>query len=419
MVATSTSEAPLRGREWPAVVGIVLLAACLFPPITSVGPLTGEIESGTGLSTGSIGLLITLPVLAFGLISPFAPRLAQAYGMERAIFGCLIASIAGIGMRTLPGVAPLFAGTVIVGGAGAVAMALVPALIKRDFPHRQGTMTAAYAAVLGAASGIAAAIAVPLATDLDLGWEGALGFWALPVAVTAAVWLPRALASGPATLAIGVPAARDGLRLLVRMPLAWIVTAYWGLQAFSFYTTVGWLPEILIAEGLSEAGAGVMLSACQIAGVVSSLAIPALAERRPDQRHLAIATSLLGLAGLLGLWLGGADAVLVWVTLIGLSQGSALALGLMFFVLRSRDHSVAAGLAGMGQSGGYLFAAAGPALGGLLHDMTGGWGAVLALLGAAAFMQLVVGLEGGRDREVYYEGTTSEDAATSPTPEAR
>lgn len=92
-------------------VGIVLLAANLRPALTSVAPLIGQIRTDTGMSNGVAGLLTTLPLLAFGLLSPGAPLLARRFGVLRdatrgwtvplvlllAITVCLLAAGLGAG----------------------------------------------------------------------------------------------------------------------------------------------------------------------------------------------------------------------------------------------------------------------------------------------------------------------------------
>ncbi|MNU08571.1 putative transporter YycB [compost metagenome] len=54
----------------------------------------------------------------------------------------------------------------------------------------------------------------------------------------------------------------------------------------------------------------------------------------------------------------------------------------------------------MAQSVGYLLAAAGPALFGLLHDATHSWNGPLALLAAASLLLFVAGMGAGRDKYV-------------------
>src|SRR3712207_9178847 len=79
-----------RLRIFVLVLGIVLLAANLRPAITGVAPLIGQIRADTGISNGVAGLLTTLPLLAFGLLSPIAPRVARRFGMERVLLASLL-----------------------------------------------------------------------------------------------------------------------------------------------------------------------------------------------------------------------------------------------------------------------------------------------------------------------------------------
>src|SRR3712207_9312233 len=88
--ATSDHRPPSRLRGLLLVLAIVLLAANLRPALTSVAPLIGQIRTDTGISNGVAGLLTTLPLLAFGLLSPVAPRLAHRFGMERTVLGSLL-----------------------------------------------------------------------------------------------------------------------------------------------------------------------------------------------------------------------------------------------------------------------------------------------------------------------------------------
>src|SRR4028119_1623745 len=97
--ATATSGLRLssRIRGLLLVLAIVLLAANLRPALTSVAPLIGQIRTDAGLSNGVAGLLTTLPLLAFGVLSPVAPRLARRFGLERMLLMSLLVR-AGAGL---------------------------------------------------------------------------------------------------------------------------------------------------------------------------------------------------------------------------------------------------------------------------------------------------------------------------------
>lgn len=97
----------------------------------------------------------------------------------------------------------------------------------------------------------------------------------------------------------------------------------------------------------------------------------------------------------------------VWAICIGIAGGFAFGLAMMFFSLRTRSTQEASELSGMAQSIGYLLAAMGPALFGLLHDATNSWNGPLALLAAASVLLLVAGLGAGSSR---YVGDATEPA---------
>ena len=389
------------------VAGIVLAAANLRGALTSVGPLVGEIRADTGISGGAAGLLTTLPLLCFAALSLLAPALARRFGMERVLTGSLLLLVAGIALRSAPPVAALFSGTVVLGLAIAVGNVLLPSLVKRDFPAHTGLLTGVYITVMNSGAALGAGVSVPLARQGDFGWRGALGVWALLALVAAIVWLFLLRGGRPVgSAAAATPRGERSYGGLWRSPLAWRITLFMGLQSVVFYASIAWLPEVLQGDGLGAAQAGWMVSLMQFVGIPAALFAPILAGRRPSQRGFLAAAALLSGAGILGLLLqGGAGgaATVLWVSLLGLGQGASISLALILFALRTTDAGEAAALSGMAQSAGYLLAAAGPLLFGVLHDLTQSWSLPLALLFAVAMGLLFAGLGAGRDAYVTPE----------------
>jgi CP family cyanate transporter-like MFS transporter len=387
-----------RLHSFLLILGIMLLAANLRPALTGVAPLIGQIRAETGISNGVAGLLTTLPLLAFGLLSPIAPRVARRFGMERALLASLLVLAAGILLRWAGAVAALFLGTTILGAAIALANVLLPSLVKREFPAHAGLMTSVYSTSLGISAALAAGVSVPLAQLDGVGWQGALVVWALPALLAAVAWLPQLGRSDrPAD-----PSARSspGLRDLWRSPLAWQVTLFMGLQSLSYYVTLTWLPEILQEGGMGATRAGWMLGLSQAVAIVTMFLAPMIAERRPSQRGVvAVGVGVSG-AGALGLLVAGSTASTLWVVLLGLGQGATFSLALTFFALRAPDSGHAAALSSMAQSVGYLLAAGGPSLFGVLRDATGSWKVPLALLLTVTVCLLIAGLGASRDASV-------------------
>jgi CP family cyanate transporter-like MFS transporter len=384
--------------SWPIIIGIVLIALTMRSPLTSVGPLVGSIRESLGLSNTAAGLLTTLPLLAFSLLSPFTPVLARRFGVERTMLYALVLLMAGIAIRSLGATVSLMAGTVLLGLAIAVCNVLIPSLVKRDFSHNVGLMTGVYSVSMNLFGAIASGVSIPLARNLGFGWTGALGIWGALALLAALFWFPQARAShASARAATGGASSR---RSLWRSPLAWMITLFMGMQSLLFYVLIAWLPEIMTSRGLSEDSAGWMLSLFQVAALPVSFIVPIIAGRMKNQRLLVIIMTILLFVSLGGLYFGGNAFISLWTILLGIGGGCAFSLAMIFLSLRTKDAHDAASLSGMSQSVGYLLAATGPALFGLFHDITASWNFPLLLLFVVSALVLIAGLGASKNQTV-------------------
>lgn len=358
------------------ILAIIAVALNQRPAVVAIAPLADQVRNDTGLSSALVGLLTALPVLCFGAFAPVAPRLALRIGLERAIAVSLVLLATGIGLRLLTPLALLYAGTLLAGGAIALANVIIPAYVKREF-HRPGVVMGVYTASLNVGAAAAAAITVPLAGALGLDWRGALGMWLTLALAALAFWLPATARSGRTSPTPGAP---TGSWSLLHVPLARQVTVYFGLQSALFYSFAAWLPTLLVDAGLTVREGGLLLGLNNLVGAAGALVAPALAGRMRTQRPLLLAVIGAYLIGLGGLLLTPDRGTVVWVSVFGIAQGAGFALALTFTVLRSATPSIAARLGGVAQCLGYLLAACGPLALGALNDLTGGWSWPLALL---------------------------------------
>lgn len=384
-------------QRYLLIAGIVLIAINLRPALASVGPLVGAIRESTGLSNTLLGLLTTLPLIAFGLLSTLTPLFTRKLGIEGTLTGALLLLTAGILLRAVPSTLALFGGTLMLGIAIAFGNVLLPGLVKRNFSHRSGSMTSLYSSVMGIGAAIGAGVSVPLAEEAGLGWRWALASWAALSLIALLVWLPQL---SHAKRSDQKRSFRKAMKDLGGSLLAWQVALFMGFQSFAFYVILAWLPEILQDRGLDPAYAGWMLSLSQGTGVFGTLLIPTWAEKLRDQRGLVWLVAVLEGISLLGLMLPDTVWVPLWVSMIGFSLGGSFGLALLFIVLRSNDTETATELSGMSQSIGYLLAAVGPALFGGLHDLTGAWLIPLSLLFVVAVVKLTMGLGAGKPANV-------------------
>lgn len=393
------SSPPIAGRfATPLlVIGLLLIAANLRAPVTGVGPLLDMLRAHFHLSAGSAGLLTTLPLLAFALMSPVAARLGQHHGLARSLLLAMAVLLAGILLRSSGPLVALFAGTLLIGGAIAVGNVLLPALVKRDFPGHVTTLTAAYALTMGIAAGLASVVAIPLSGLSQHGWNIALASSAVLAGLALLVWWPQVRA--PAKTATREHTALPLAKPVWRYTLAWQVTLFFGLNSLVYYVVISWLPAMLQEAGFSAGRTGTLHGVLQIASALPGLVLIPLLRHREDLRVAAVAVTLLSLLGLSGLLLAPAWSLL-WCMAYGFGAGAGIILALAFVSLRSASVYTAAALSGMAQCLGYLLAASGPTLTGLLHDRSGSWQHTLWLCMGCAIIQAVLGLHAGRARRL-------------------
>ncbi|HDU4347375.1 TPA: CynX/NimT family MFS transporter [Klebsiella aerogenes] len=378
------------------IVGILFIAATLRVTFTGIAPLLDAIRAEYQLTTAQTGLLTTLPLLAFGLVSPLAAGVARRFGIERSLLLAMVIICLGIGLRSLPSAAWLYIGTALIGCGIALGNVLLPGLIKRDFSGHVARMTGAYSITMGAAAAAGSAMVVPLALA-GFGWRGALLLLMVFPLLALLLWLPQARrqATTPMT---GSGAAHN--RGIWRSALAWQVTLFLGINSLVYYVIVGWLPAILQSMGYSEAQAGSLHGLLQLATASPGLAIPLVLHRLKDQRGIAVLVALMCVVSTLGLWLLPGQAV-IWTLIFGFGSGATMILGLTFIGLRASSAHQAAALSGMAQTIGYLLAACGPPLIGKIHDAYGDWHIPLIIVALIAVVMALFGALAGRAREIH------------------
>lgn len=383
----------LRGRAARIVLGasLVLIAFNLRPLFSSLSVLLPEVMRATGLSTAGASLLTTLPVLCLGLFAPFAPRLAQSYGAERALLGALALLAVGTGLRWFESVPLLFVATFLAGGAIAIGNVLLPGLVKRDFAGSAALMTGLYTMALCAGSAAAAGLTLPIERLVAGSWSGALAAWAVPTLLVLLIWIPQALGSRQQV-------SHRGFRVvgLWRDRLAWQVTLFMGLQSALAYCIFGWLAPILRERGFDAATAGAIASVSVMAQVITCLAVPSVAVRLKDQRGVNVVLVAIAVVALLGILFAPTSTVLFWAVLQGIGQGGLIAAAMTIIVLRSPDSHVAAHLSGMAQGVGYVLAAFGPLLVGLIRGWTGSFSESAFLFVALGLGAAIMGFGAGR-----------------------
>ena len=378
-------------RHFALGFGLILIAFNLRPLFASLSVLLSDMLHQQVLTSTQAGYLTTLPVLCLGIFAPLAPWLSQRIGNKRSLLVVMLLLTAGTAIRGQGNLFPLFLGSAMAGMAIAIGNVLLPAIVKKEFPHAIALMTGSYTMALCAGAAAAAAGTLPLVKWLDTTWATGLALWALPAGVVLLLWIPYAARSERVQLN-----KQSRVTGLWRDALAWQVTCFMGLQSALGYSIFGWIVPILHDRGLEEVQAGLILSVSIIVQLIACFVLPSLAVRCKNQSLTNVVLALAAAIGFLGMLFGPIEWVWEFSVLQGVGQGGLFALALTVIVLRSPDARVATHLSGMAQSVGYTMAALGPLLIGVLHSLIGnyaasGWWFTALCLGAA-----VSGLKAGR-----------------------
>ncbi|MBU9713109.1 CynX/NimT family MFS transporter [Evansella tamaricis] len=397
---TITKLQYLFSRRVVIILGIIFVSFNLRPAITAVGPLVSDIRLDLGISNSLAGLITTLPLLSFAIFSLLAPKLGNRFGKEVMVFAGLITLMCGILIRSTGFTITLFFGTALVGIGIGIANVILPSIVKNSFPERIGLLTGIYTTSMSSFAALGSGISVPLAINLNLGWQYALIIWSGFTIVAIVIWVPQLRKSEHHSN----PNVTMPGNSIWKSNIAWQVTIFMGLQSFLFYCMIAWLPEILSSSNISLAAAGWLVSAMQIAGLPMTFLTPIFANKFQNQKGIVLFIGILYLFGISGILFGSNLGVLTaGILLIGAGQGASISLSLTLIGLRAANGQEAVELSGMAQSVGYALAALGPVLMGYLLDLTGSSTVLLYVFLAVVLIMIAAGFGAGRNRTVFNE----------------
>ena len=390
-----------RNRKLYFLLCIIFLGFITRVPLTSISPLLGMIKGEYGISNSTAGILTTIPLAVFAACSSFIPSIAQRLRRGTTIvLGALIISC-GILIRAYCGFSGLFIGTALIAVGIAIMNVLISAVIKWKFPEKGAAITGIYITAMNTTNSIALGIGGRLGAMI--GWKNATSMWVFLGLAAAVFVLPvvKALnSSEPEKIHdTGEKTPGTASASMFRSPMAWWITAFFGMQSLLFFCTMSWLPTILASRGLSSDEVGYYAFVYIVISMPTCLVVPFIAGKLKEQKLLALLLGCFYLAGyVLLLTANTGAAVFLSVSLIGLCSGGLFSLVLSYRVLRGRDRSEVERLAAMSESVGYLFAAVGPVLLGAVADFTGDWQASITIMAVIVLFQTFAAWKGGRNR---------------------
>lgn len=378
--------------NWLLFAGVLLIAANLRAPITSVGVVLPTIQETLHLSHTEVSIIAIIPLLAFAVISLIVARISHRYGMARVLFVALLLIFVGVSLRSITNSTLLYVGTLLIGVGIAFGNVLAPGVIKSKFPYRIGIMTAWYTVVMNIFGALSSYSAAPLLHHFN--YNIALGAIGVVTVIAIIVWVPQLRSHDT-----HAQATQTSHVNVWKSPLSWRITLLMGGQSLIFYSLINWLPEFLLTYDISVERAGLYLSILQLVIIPFTFVIPIYAVRLQSQVGLTAFAGALFTTGVLILMIFPQWAF-ISIIVIGIACGFAFGLVNTFFSLRAENGLTAAKLAGMSQAVGYLFACIGPLMFGLLHDLTGTWTWSLAILLVTAIAMMFIAAGAGRQTTI-------------------
>jgi CP family cyanate transporter-like MFS transporter len=378
----------VKANRQPLMLAVVaMVGLALRPFLTGVGPVATPISAETGLSMQGLSALTLLPILLMGAGAFLGPAIQARLGAKRAAVLALLVLSLGSGLRLGAHSALDMLGSAMLLGVGAaVVQAVFPTIIKREFPRGINLAMGLYAAMM-MGGGAFGAQAAPLIAAWSGSWRLALGWLALPAALTAllvALALPREPRKPQGS--------GQGLWRWLRLPRVWLLMACFGLINGGYSSSVAWLAPAFQDLGWSAGASGGLLAVLAVGQAVSALVTPVLASRGSDRRPwlgICLAMQVLGFAMLV---LRPEAAPYPIAFLLGAGLGGCFSLMMIVALDHLPDPAQAGALAALMQGGGFLLAAIPPWLLALLHDLTGsftpGWTMHLAAVLAVCVLAL-------------------------------
>ena len=389
-----------------ALSGIVLFALGIRTGVAAVSPLSTRIDLDVPLEGLTLGILGTIPPIAYAVAATLSPWFARKVGLEGAV---VVVGVLGALAHVWRGISPtyssLFVATIVLMLAAGVGNVILPGLVKLYAPARIGAMTAAYGTAMAFSSAAPTVLGVWLADEY--GWRWSLAAWSVISILGIIPWLllwPRAQGKGlqDAVITATLPIVTAPVSLF-RSPTALAIMAIFGVSGSMAYSWFAVLPPALMElSGVSAQAAALALGLFTIMGFPMSLLVPPLAVRKGWSAPLVGASMVFNISGLLGLLFVPTVLPFLWVTFLAMGP-LTFALSLALMGHRTMNHLSALILSGFVNKWGYIFAAGAPVLVGLGREITGEWTASLLFLLAVSLVSLPALLVLAQERVVDKE----------------
>lgn len=380
-----------------SVIVVILIAGGLRSPMTAVSPVLNEILTEFNLSTLKGSLLTSIPLIVFASCSVLISKIGVKTNINYSLIYSLIFLSLGLYLRVYDGSLFLFFGSFLIGIGICIGNVMTPAYIKKIFPNKVGVMTGVFAVAMNLIAAVASGMSITIGRWTELGWRGSLGIWTFwGILALIAICLETIIGNRNGIVVTKNVEKKKSTFNVFRSKQAWNISVFMGIQSLVYYCLVALLPTVLIDYGMQEAQTGIVLSVIQLAMLPIMFVSPIIATKMKDQKLMIYIVGILMFSGIAMLTIFKAEYIYITATIIGMASGLAFSLSILFFSLKSKTMDGTIKISGKAQSIGYLIAAFGPPIFGLLHDWDISWNSSLYFLLAMIGVMAIFGLRAAR-----------------------
>lgn len=388
----------MKNKKGLLTLVIIFIAANLRGPLTMVGPLIPYLKKSFTCDDSIFGLLTSIPLLGFAVISIIAPKIDNKFGKKATIKGSLILIIIGLIVRSLGLVNTLFIGSILLAiGIGISNVVLPSVIVENSKKDEVGKLTGTFTMTMGLFSAVGSGSSIFLYSIL--GWRLTFEAFIITTAIALALWI---VFSKNMNKKDEKTNQENDIKIstMLKSKLVIAIALFMGIQSWIAYAIFAWVPSILINRGVSASFSALALMTIQLCSMPTMYIIPIIAGKKKSQSKFVTLTTIISLIGCLSLFTSNIPTLIIGLVLMGVGQGASLSFAYLFFAVRSKSSAETSALSGVSQAIGYFLGATGPILFGSIHDITNSWTSSLILMIFMHIILLLVGIISGRDRKI-------------------
>ncbi|WP_252903918.1 MFS transporter [Secundilactobacillus oryzae] len=246
------------------LLSVFFVAVNMRLPITAIPPLLPSLQKAIGLPSSAAGLITTIPLLTFAVISPILAKLGKRFGNERVILAFTVLLVLGSLLRVNQSMMAVMFGTFLIGLGIDSANVLLPAVIKDQIPMKPmlgvSTYTTTMLEIGALGTGLAGIIVV--ATNLRFAM---LTLFVISL-ISLVGWFPmvkRQVADDEMTKQRKTEKGRS----VWTSKTGWVISLFFGLQSLIYYSLLTWLPSVFVSQGFTSIQAGTFVTVMQISSL--------------------------------------------------------------------------------------------------------------------------------------------------------